>query len=117
MKRAGLHGKLVFDLLTDLRAQYQFDGFGNPEDDLGIVIFEGKHLEVKEFVFQYHTDYMDHEIRKILFESNDEFEELWLNPKSNLRKKFPHVNHLKKYFQEHGSKEAKELAVQIAKAA
>ena len=114
-KRADLHWQLVDDLSTLLKAKYQFDGFGNPEDDLGIVIFEGKHLEVKEFVFQYHADYMDHEIRKILFESKYEFEELWLNPKSNLRKKFPDVNHLKKHFQKHGSKEAKELAVQIAK--
>jgi len=116
-KRENLHMDLLFNLMTSLKVQYQFDGFGNPEDDAGIVMFDGKHLEVKEFVFQHHTDYMDHEIRKILYECHSPFEELWLNPKSNLRKKFPDVNHLRKYFRKHGSKEAKELAVQIAKAA
>jgi len=41
----------------------------------------------------------------------------WLDPKSKLRKKFPDVDHLRKYFQEHGSQVAKELTKQIATAA
>jgi len=103
-KQRRLHIDLLFNLMTDLRVQYQFDGFGNPEDDLGIVIFEGNRLEVKEFVFGFN-----------FIDDVNDFEK-WLNPNSPMRCLFPDVDHLRKYFQKHGSREAKELAKQIAAA-
>jgi len=49
-KRCEFHAKLCYSLASDLRNQWQFDGFGNPEDEFGIVVFDGHHLEVKEIV-------------------------------------------------------------------
>ena len=108
-KGTRFHKSLCFKLVSDLRIQYQFDGFGNPEDEFGVVIFEGNHLKVKEIIFEW--------IRGRDSSVPYDFCDDWLNPKSDIRKKFPDVDHLIKYFQKRGSKEAKELAKQVATAA
>ena len=103
----------MINLVSDFRTQYQFDGFGDPDSYLGIMLFKGVLLEVKEVVFEYRSGCFEKSIGLRDDLPVDDLTDL----ESSFRKKFPDVDHLRKYFQKHGSKEAKELAKQIATAA
>jgi hypothetical protein len=95
-RRRELHFWLVDDF-RNILIRYGFHGYGNPEDDNGIVVFAGDRLALKEVVAEFSpADYLTLE-------------------KGSFRQ-FRDVGEVKDYFQRHGSRRAKKMAEQVAAA-
>jgi len=95
-RRRELHSSLL-DGFRSMLIRYDFHGYGNPEDDNGIVIFSEDRLVLKEMVAHIPSaDYSS-------WMMND------LCPVQS-------IGEVKKFFRSHGSLRAKQLAEQVAAA-
>ena len=91
--RRELHSKLL-KKFKNLLVRDGFDGYGNPSDDNGIVIFAEDRLALREIVAEIpSSDYAT------LF--TEDFNQ------------FQNIDELKKFFRSHGSRRAKDLTEQI----
>ncbi len=88
--RRELHSRML-DGFKSLLIRYGFDGYGNPSDDNGIVIFAEDRLVLREVVADI---------------SSPDYETLH---REDFRQ-FQNIDEVKKFFQSRGSRRAKELA-------
>ena len=95
-KRRESHFRLLDDF-KNLLIRYGFDGYGNPDDDNGIIVFAEDRLVLKEIVA--HIPSADY---STLHEADF--------------RQFRNIGKLKEFFRSHGSCRARELAEQVAAA-
>ena len=95
-RRRKFHSRLLDDF-RKLLMRYGFDGYGNPEDLNGIVIFAEDRLELKEVVADFPSDSRAKAVAADV-------------------QQFPDIDAVKESFQREGSPLAKALAVRVAAA-
>lgn len=95
-RRRQIHSQLVSDF-RKLLIRYGFDGFGNPEDDNGVVIFAEDRIKVNELVADVPFD-MYSEAQTSNFEQ------------------FQNLDEIRDLFRRRGSRKAKVLAERVAAA-
>jgi hypothetical protein len=95
-RRRTLHSQLLSDFRKML-IRYGFHGYGNPDDDNGIVVFAEDRLVLQEVVAQFTP------------------EDYWTLEKQEFRQ-LQDIEKVKEFFRRHGSERAKDLAKQVAAA-
>ena len=81
--------------LRDIISKYGLHGFGDPSGHVGVVVFEGPRVILREVVAETPA-----------FKSYEKWD--------RLRESFQSADEVRSYFQKHGSAEAKQLAEQVA---